>query len=141
MSSPISSSRSEQGVPQGLDHVPVLLEHPGHRRLGAARSASTSARPPSLDSTLDTMPPAGYSMAADEISGGAHAQLPDHLAGVEGGGLEVAGHAGGGLAEEELLGHHATEGDVDERPHLRLGLGEALLLLGVAEQARGRPSA
>ncbi len=30
--------------------------------------ASTSARPSSLASTLETMPPAGYSMAADEIS-------------------------------------------------------------------------
>ncbi len=45
----------------------VLAEHAAVTdALDEASSSSTSARPPSVASTLDTIPPAGYSMADEE---------------------------------------------------------------------------
>ena len=48
---------------------------------------------------------------------------------------EVAGRAGAGLAEEQLLGGHAAERDLDRADELGARLREALLEVGVGEQA------
>ena len=48
---------------------------------------------------------------------------------------EVARRTGARLAEEQLLGDHAAERDLDRADDLGAGLREALLVVGVGEQA------
>ena len=71
-------------------------------------------------------------LVADQRAG--HAERADHLGGQTGRVREVGRRPGPGLAEAELLGHQAAEGDRD--PGLDLGAGprEALLLVAVGEQ-------
>src|SRR5215207_10526514 len=56
----------------------------------------------------------------------AHAPAPDHLACEPGQLLDVGLGAGADLAEDELLGHPATEGDLDLREYLGLLVVEAI---------------
>ena len=63
-----------------------------------------------------------------------HAERADHLRGERRRAHEVAARAGARLAEEELLGRHAAEADLDARDELGAGARVALLRVGVREQ-------
>jgi hypothetical protein len=73
--------------------------------------------------------------AATEMSEVPMPQAPIICAPMGGGGGQVGGRAGRHLVEPVLLGHHAAHGDLQQRVQLVAALGEALLGVGVLQQA------
>ena len=64
----------------------------------------------------------------------------DHLCPDGGGSSQIGGGAGRHLVEPVLRGHHAAHGDLQQRVQLLAALGEALLGVGVLQQAERVPT-
>ena len=116
ISSPTSSSRSQQLVAQRHHEVPVLVEQRVHVGLGLVeqpldRGARVFVGEHLADDALRDRP---ASTASNDTSEPAMPNEPTICAAMRRGVHEVAARAGARLTEEQLLGRHAAERDLHQ---------------------------
>src|SRR3954468_10896849 len=126
----------DQRVAQRDDDVAVVLEELADAALLLIEDlldllASVPVREHTADEVLRADRALGDRVVGDERP--RHPERADHLRGERRRRREVVRRPGPALAEEQLLGHEATEGDRDRRFDLRACAGEALLLVAVGE--------